>query len=60
MMSINTITNLMFLQQIKSPEAQTLLKKKKKCNKFQFPGTINRVGHDLCNVKAKYTMKARL
>ena len=30
MISINTVTNSMFLQKIKSPEAQTLLKQKVK------------------------------
>ena len=50
----------MFLKQIKLLEAQTLLKQKKKCNKFHFPEAMNRVGHDLCKVKAEYTMKAKL
>ena len=45
---------------LKSPEAQTLLKQKNKSNKFHFPEAINRAGHGLCKVKAKYIMKAKL
>ena len=58
MMSINYKFDVFIANKI-TGSSNTFLKKKK-CNKFQFPGTINRVGHDLCNVKAKYTMKARL
>ena len=66
MMSINTVTNSVFLLENKIIRSSNTFKTKKKCNKFpimfhpHFPGTMIRVVHGLCKVKAKYIVKAKL
>ena len=59
MMSINTDKFNVFKAN-KIAGSSNPFKTKKKCIKFHFPEAMNRVGHDLCKVKAEYTMKAKL
>ena len=59
MISINTNRFNVFKAN-KITGSSNSFKMKKMCNKFHFPEAINRFGHDLCKVKAEYTMNSKL
>ena len=59
MMSINTNKFNVFKAN-KITGSSNSFKTKTKCHKFHFLEAINRTGHDLCKVKAEYTMNAKL